>query len=91
MRRKATSPEELAQVARVHALLCGVNVARSPNLAVTVASGQTLTGQFVELHVRNSPTKQGGCASQGMITLATPEGALHINYLDIVSLQSARP
>jgi hypothetical protein len=91
MHRKATSPEEFAQVARVHALLCGVNVVQSPQLAVTIASGQTHTGQFVQLQIRNTATRKGGCACHGVITLATPEGELNINYLDVVSLQSARP
>jgi hypothetical protein len=92
MRRQATSPEELAQLARVHGLLCNIDVFRSPHLAVTVATGKTLTGQFLRLHERNMPakTKKGLLASEGEITLATQDGELEINYLDIVSLQTVQ-
>ena len=93
MHRKATSPEEFAQVARVHGLLCNIDVARSPYLAVTVATGKTFTGQFLRLHVRNTPmkAKKGLASSQGAVILATREGELEINYLDIVSLQTVQP
>ena len=92
MHRRATSPEELAQVARVHGLLSNIDVARSPHLAVTVATGKTLTGQFLRLHVRNTPmnAKKGLVSSQGAVTIATRDGELEINYLDIVSLQTVQ-
>ena len=89
MHRKATSPEELAQVARVHELFSDIDVARSPHLAVTVATGKTVTGQLLQLRVRNSPmkTKKGLLASQGAVTLAARDGELEINYLDVVSVK----
>lgn len=91
MPRKATSPEEIAQIARVHALLSDIGVAPSPHLVVTGANGKTFTGQLVRDLVVNKPGRKGRsrvyCAA---ITLATKDGQVEIDYLDVVWLQEAR-
>jgi hypothetical protein len=89
-KRKATSPEELAQVVRVQGLLADLDVARRPRLAVTTANFATRTGDLLRMEVRNTGTKAGGRACQGALTLATPDGDVEINFLDIVSVSAAR-
>ena len=91
MSRKATSPEEVAQIARVHARLSDVGVAPPPNLVVTVASGKVFTGQLVRDLVVKKPGSKGRTrVYYGAITLATKSGNVDIDYLDIVCLQKAR-
>jgi hypothetical protein len=86
--RKATSPEELAQVVRVHGLLSGIDVVRRRQLAVTTANFETRTGRPVRLQVRNTRDKAGHWSSRGVLTLATEDGELEINFLDIVSVDA---
>lgn len=91
MPRNATSPEEIAQVARVHDLLCKVGVVPSPELVVTLASGKALTGQLVRALVANKSPRKGSFRLYcGAITLATKDGKVEIDYLDIVGLQKKR-
>lgn len=87
MRRRATSPEEVAQIARVHALLGDINVAPSPYLMVSLASGKTHEGQLLELRAGNTRKKDGSWFSFGAITLTTGDDKIEIDYLDIVSAQ----
>lgn len=87
MARKATSPEEMDQVARVHALLGDIRVAPPPRVSVTLANGKTHAGELVRLRVSNTPKKDGSWSAGGVITLWTGEQNVEIDYLDIVTAQ----
>jgi hypothetical protein len=92
MPRKATSPEEIEQIARVHGLLSNVGVAPSPKLMVTLASGKKFSGQLVKECVSSMPDRRGRSrVYSGVLTLETEDGSLQIDYLDIVWLQKAEP
>jgi hypothetical protein len=87
MPRRATSPEEIAQIARVHALLGDIDVAPPPYLVVSLANGKTHEGQLLDLRAGNTRKKDGSWFSFGAITLATGADKIEIDYLDIVSAQ----
>ncbi len=90
MARKATSPEEITQIARVRTLLSEVGVAPSPKIVVTLANGKKFTGQLVQDLVVNKPgEKESSRVYSGAITLATKEGDVEVDYLDVVWLQKA--
>jgi hypothetical protein len=90
--RKASSPDEITQIARVHALLSDVGVAPSPEIVVTLANGKKLTGQLVQDLVVNKPgKKESSRVYSGALTLATKDGDIEIDYLDVVWLQKTRP
>jgi hypothetical protein len=90
--RQASSPDEITQIARVHELLSEVGVAPSPELVVTLANGKKFTGRLVQDLVVNKPAKKGRSrVYSGAITLATRDGDVEIDYLDVVWLQKSRP
>jgi hypothetical protein len=90
MPRKATSPDEISQIARVRTLLSVVGVAPSRELVVTIANGKKLTGHLVRDLVANKPgRKDSSRVYWGAITLATKDGNVEVDYLDIVWLQEA--
>jgi len=89
--RKATSLQEIEQIARVHGLLCVVGVAPSPELMVTLARRERLTGLLVKNCVGSKLGRQGRPrAYSGALTLATEDGNVQIDYLDIVWLEKAK-
>lgn len=91
MARKATSPEEIGQIARVHALLSEVGVAPSPEIVVTLVNGTKFTGHLLQDRVVNRPGKaQSSRVYSGAMTLETKDGEVEIDYLDVVWLQKAR-
>ena len=90
MPRKASSPEEIEQIARVYGLLSNVGVAPSPKLMVTLASGKKFSGQLVKECVSSMPERRGRSrVYSGILTLETEGGNVEINYLDIVWLQKS--
>ena len=90
MPRKATSPDEISQIVRVRTLLSVVGVVPSRELVVTMANGKKLTGHLVRDLLASKPGRKGSarvyCAA---ITLATKDGNVEVDYLDIVWLQEA--
>jgi hypothetical protein len=88
--RKASSVSEIAQIVRVHDLLHQIGVAPSPLLEVTTAGGNTFVGQLLRAAVGN---RQGakGWSSYGAIMLATERGKVEIDYLDVATVEVARP
>jgi hypothetical protein len=91
MPRRATSPEEIAQVARVHALLGGIDIAPPAYIVVTVATRKTQVGQLLQLRVGNTQRKDGSWFSYGAVTLATGTDKVEIDYLDIVWAERGQP
>ena len=91
MARQATSPEELAQIARVRGLLSGVIFFIPPDVVVTGTNRKKIAGQLVRDVVVNKPgKKQGGPRMwSGVVTLATHHGNIEIDYLDIVWVERA--
>ena len=57
MARQATSPEELAQFARVRGLLSGVIFAIPPDVVVTGTNRKKIAGQLVRDVVVSKPGK----------------------------------
>ena len=91
MPRKATSPAEFEQIARVRALLRGFRLFPSPDLRVTTATQKTYAGKLVRDHVGNNACKGGRWIYYGTIVLLTAEGEVKIDYLDIVWVEPGRP
>ncbi len=85
MARKASSVSELEQIARVHGLLHEIGTTPAPVLDVTTANGKAFRGQLLRDLVGNKQSGKGW-SSYGLITLATQDGTIEIDYLDIVSV-----
>lgn len=91
MPRKATSPVEFEQIARVRTLLRGVRLFPSPDLRVITASQKTYAGQLMRDQVGNNARKGGQWSYYGAIVLLTGEGEVEIDYLDIVWVEPKKP
>jgi hypothetical protein len=91
MARQATSPQEIAQIARVRALLSVVIFAIPPDVVVTGTNRKKIAGQLVRDVVINKPgRKQGGPRLlSGVVTVSTRQGTIEIDYLDIVWVEKA--
>ena len=89
MARQATSPEEIAQIARVRGLISDVMLSLL-DVVVTRTNNKKITGQLVRDLVVNKPVKKKGArVCYGVITLATKDGNVEIDYLDIVWIEGA--
>jgi hypothetical protein len=88
MARQATSPEEIAQIARVRSLLSDVMLAPL-DVVVTRTNNKKIKGQLVRDLVVNRPGKEGARVCYGVVTLATNDGKVEIDYLDIVWIEGA--
>jgi hypothetical protein len=75
----------VTQIARVHGLLHGIGTTPAPLIEVTTVNGKTFRGQLLRDLVGNKQSAKGW-SSYGSITLATQEGTVEIDYLDIVSV-----
>jgi hypothetical protein len=91
MPRKATSPAEFEQVARIRSLLGNLRLHPSPDLHVTTAGQKTYRGQLVRDQVGNNARKGGRWAYYGTVVLLTQEGEVEIDYLDIVLVEPRDP
>ncbi len=91
MARQATSPEVLAQIARVRGLLSGVIFAIPPDVVVTETNRKKIAGQLVRDVVVNKPGKKQGEPRlwSGVVTTCDPHGNIEIDYLDIVWVERA--
>jgi hypothetical protein len=59
----------------------------SPRLVVTTANGKAFSGQLLRDVVGNKQTAKGW-SSYGSMCLATQDGKVEIDYLDIVTVQT---
>jgi hypothetical protein len=84
MPRKATSPAEFDQIARVRSLLRGFRLVPSAELHVTTTARRTFVGHLVRDQVGSAATRRGERAYYGSIVLLTRTGQVDIDYLDIV-------
>jgi hypothetical protein len=96
MPRKATSPSEIEQIARVRMLLRGFSLYPSPELRITTATRKTYAGQLVRDHVgsnaRKGTRRKGARLTYyGTIVLLTGDGEVEIDYLDIVLVEPGHP
>lgn len=91
MPRKATSPAEFEQMARVRTLLREFRFFPSPELRVTTATGKAYSGRLVRDHVGNNAGRGGRWTCYGAIVLRTGAGNIEIDYLDIVWIEPNPP
>jgi hypothetical protein len=91
MPRKATSPFEFEQIARVRTLLRGFSLYPSPELRITTATRKTYAGQLVRDHVGSNARKGTRLTYYGTIVLLTGDGEVEIDYLDIVLVEPGHP
>jgi hypothetical protein len=68
-------------------MLYAIGATPSPRLVVTTATGKAISGQLLRDEVGNKQTAKGW-SSYGSIWLATQDGKVEIDYLDIVIVQT---
>jgi hypothetical protein len=88
-RRNATSPEEMAQVVRVHKLLADLHALVCVYLDVTTANFEKLRGELRCVEIRVTQNMKGRPSSHGLLTLAIGESEVKINFLDVVFVDAS--
>ena len=91
MPRKATSPSEFEQIARVRTLLRNFSLYPSPELRITTATQKTYAGQLMRDHVGSNARKGTRLTYYGAVVLLTEDGEVEIDYLDIVWVEPNKP
>jgi hypothetical protein len=88
-RRQATSPEELAQVIRVHKQLSDLVLVRRVHVTVTTANLEKLAGELRSFEISTTRNAAGRWSSHGLLTLTTPASEVKVNFLDVASVDAS--